>query len=216
MQIAVLGTGAVGQTLGSRLIELGHDVRMGSRAAGNPKAVAWVGQHDAHASEGTFADAAAHGELVINATAGTVSVEALQTVGEAALADKVLLDVSNPLDFSGGFPPRLGVASGDSIGEQIQREFPTVRVVKVFNTMNCEVMANPTRIPGEHNVFLAGDDDGAKQDTVALLRTMDWPLESIIDLGGITSSRGLEAYVLFWVTLMQAEGSPQFNIKVVR
>lgn len=189
---------------------------MGSRTARNDKAVAWAGQYDDGASEGTFADAATFGELVINATAGTASLEALRSAGAENLDGKVLLDVSNALDSSAGFPPRLGVAPGDSVAEQIQREFPTTRVVKVFNTMNCAVMADPSRLTGEHNVFVAGDDEEAKRQTAALLGTFGWPAESILDVGGIATSRGLEAYVLFWLALMQSLGTTEFNIKVVR
>jgi hypothetical protein len=216
VQIAVLGTGAVGQAVGSKLVEIGHDVKMGSRAAGNEKAVAWAEQYDERASEGSFADAVAHGELIINATAGTGSLDALQAAGADKLDGKVLLDVSNPLDFSAGFPPRLAVPSGDSVGEQIQREFPGARVVKVLNTVTAAVMVDPGQLPGEHNIFVAGEDDDAKRQTADLLQAFGWPLESVVDLGGIVASRGLEAYLLFWLALMQSQGSPVFNIKVVR
>ena len=216
MRIAVMGTGAVGQALGSRLVKLGHEVTMGSRSAANEKALAWVSQFDRGASEGSFADAAATSELVINATAGMASLDALKAAGQENLAGKTILDVSNPLDFSGGMPPRLGVGDGDSVAEQLQREFPDARVVKVFNTMNCDVMADPSVLSGDHDVFLAGDHEDAKQDAIELLQSFGWPPGSIHDLGPLTSSRGLEAYVLFWITLMQAQGTTQFNIKVVR
>ncbi len=215
MRVAVLGTGMVGQVLATRLVALGHDVMMGSRSAGNDKAHAWAEQFDSGASEGSFADAAAHAELVINATGGLVSLEALRSAGADNLAGKAILDVSNPLDFSAGFPPRLGTPSGDSVGEQIQREFPDARVVKVFNTMNCDVMADPALVPGEHDVFLAGDHADAKQETRDLLTSFGWPESAIFDLGGIVASRGLEAYVLFWIDLMQALGTRTFNIKVI-
>lgn len=216
MRIGVLGTGAVGQALAGKLVECDHDVVMGSRNAGNEKAVAWAAQFEARGGQGTFADAAAHGEVVINATAGMASLEALQAAGAKNLSGKPILDVSNPLDFSGGFPPRLGTATGDSVAEQIQREFPDARVVKVLNTMNADLMVEPTRVPGEHNVFMAGDDDDAKRVATDLLVGFGWDPGEIVDVGGVVASRGLEAYVLFWVDLMQALGTPHFNIKVVR
>jgi predicted dinucleotide-binding enzyme len=160
MRIGVLGTGMAGETLASRLVEVGHDVVMGARSAGNDKASAWSQRFPERAGQGSFADAAAHGELVVNATTGVASLEALRSAGADNLAGKTLLDVANPLDFSGGFPPRLSVVNDDSLGEQIQREFPAARVVKALNTMNCQVMADPARVPGDHDVLMAGDDEG--------------------------------------------------------
>ena len=169
MKIGVLGTGMVGNAVAGKLVELGHEVRMGSREAGNEKARAWADAAGERASEGTFADAAAHGELVVNCTAGEHSLEALEQAGTDNLAGKVLLDVANPLDFSGGMPPTLGVANTDSLGEQIQRAFPEARVVKSLNTMNCQVMAAPSLVPGDHVVFLSGDSAAAKADVIDLL-----------------------------------------------
>src|SRR4051794_20878215 len=143
MHIGVLGTGTVGRTLSQALVDRGHEVRMGSRAAGNEKAVAWAEQAGPLASEGSFADAAAFGELAINATAGVASLAALESAGADTLAGKVLVDVSNPLDFSKGMPPTLSVCNDDSLGEQIQRAFPEVRVVKALNTMTAAVMVDP-------------------------------------------------------------------------
>src|SRR5688572_25356955 len=153
MRIGVLGTGMAGETLSSKLVEVGHDVVMGARSADNEKAIAWSERFAERAGHGTFADAAAHGELVVNATGGVVSLEALRAAGSENLAGKTLLDVANPLDFSGGFPPRLSVVNDDSLGEQIQRQFPGARVVKALNTMNCLVMVDPTRVRGEHDVL---------------------------------------------------------------
>jgi predicted dinucleotide-binding enzyme len=216
MRIAVLGTGTVGEAIGSKLVEVGHDVVMGSRSAGNEKAAAWADRFDERADHATFAEAAAHGELVVNATAGVGSLEALRAAGADNLSAKVLLDVANPLDFSGGFPPRLSVANDDSLGEQIQREFPQARVVKALNTMTAAVMVDPGLVPGEHEVFVAGDDAAAKQEVSALLESIGWPATAIRDLGGISAARAQEAYVLFWVALMQANGTAVFNIHVAR
>jgi predicted dinucleotide-binding enzyme len=216
MKIGVLGTGMVGNAVAGKLVELGHEVRMGSREAGNEKARAWADAAGERASEGTFADAAAHGELVVNCTAGEHSLEALEQAGTDNLAGKVLLDVANPLDFSGGMPPTLGVANTDSLGERIQRAFPEARVVKSLNTMNCQVMVEPTRVPGEHDVFVCGDDERAKSDVAALLRSFGWASERIVDLGGIRSARGMEMYLPLWLSLYGTLGSGDFNIAVIR
>jgi len=215
MKIGVLGTGVVGETIGSKLVQLGHEVRMGSRQAGNEKARAWAESVGGAASEGSFADAAAHGELVFNCTPGAHSLEALEAAGRDNLARKVLVDVANPLDFSTG-GPTLSVCNTDSVGEQIQRAFPDALVVKALNTINCDVMVDPAAVPGEHDVFVCGDDDDAKQQVVELLRSFGWPAARIRDLGGIASSRGTEMYLIFWLKLMSALGTPHFNVAVLR
>src|ERR1051326_6641326 len=162
MRIGVLGTGVVGQTIGRGLIGLGHQVTMGSRKANNENASKWAADAGPGASAGTFADAAANAEIVFNCTAGEVSIEALRQAGAKNLAGKVLVDVSNPLDFSRGFPPTLSVCNTDSIGERIQREFPETKVVKSLNTMTSGVMVNPGLVAGEHDVFVSGNDTAAK------------------------------------------------------
>jgi 8-hydroxy-5-deazaflavin:NADPH oxidoreductase len=214
MRIGVLGTGMVGETLSTKFVELGHDVVMGARSAGNDKAVAWSERFPERAGQGSFADAAAHGEMVVNATAGVASVEALRAAGADNLAGKTLLDVANPLDFSGGFPPRLSVVNDDSLGEQIQREFPAARVVKALNTMNCLVMVDPARLAGDHDVLMAGDDEAAKRQVTGLLESFGWPAPAIRDLGGIRSARGLESYLPLWLSLMGILGTGDFNIHV--
>ena len=216
MRIGMLGTGMVGATVGRRLVETGHEVRMGSRTAGGATAKAWVSSVGAGASEGTFADAAAFGEVVVNATGGLVSIEALTAAGADNLADKPLLDVSNPLDFSGGFPPTVVQNDGRSVGEQIQAAFPSARVVKTLNTMNADVMVHPRSLPGHHSVFVAGDDADAKTVAASLLRGFGWAEDEIVDAGGITAARGLELYLPLWLSLMGSFGSPTFNVSVVR
>jgi 8-hydroxy-5-deazaflavin:NADPH oxidoreductase len=158
MRIGVLGTGLVGTTIASKLVELGHDVRMGSRTADNEKAAAWVASAGERASAGTFADAAAFGDLNFNCTSGAASLEALGRARADNLARKTLVDVANHLDLSEGYP-RVVVDGRDSLAEQIQRAFPDARVVKSLNTMNCQVMVDPGRVPGEHDVFVCGDDE---------------------------------------------------------
>jgi predicted dinucleotide-binding enzyme len=213
MRIGVLGTGTVGQTIATKLVELGHAVTMGARAAGNEKAVAWAAGAGQGASEGSFADAAAHGELVFNCTAGTASLEALAGAGEEELRGKVLIDVANPLDFSKGMPPTLSVCNDDSLGEQIQRAFPETRVVKALNTVSAVVMVNP--IDGT-NLFLCGDDSAAKEQVTGLLGDFGWPAASVLDIGGIDAARGAEMYLALWIRLMGALGTPSFNIAVVK
>jgi predicted dinucleotide-binding enzyme len=188
---------------------------MGSREAGGEKAQAWVGEAGAGASEGTFADAAAFGELVFNCTAGMHSLAALEAAGPTNLAGKVLVDVANPLDFSQGFPPSLAVSNTDSIGEQIQRALPESRVVKALNTMNCSVMVDPGVVRGSHAVFVCGEDAAAKDQVAELLGTFGWPRERILDLGGIRSARGMEMYLPLWLELMGALGTGTFNIGVL-
>jgi predicted dinucleotide-binding enzyme len=216
VKIGVLGTGMVGRTIATRLAGLGHEVTMGSRTADNEAAAGWAETAGEPARHGTFADAAAAGEMVFNCTAGTASLAALEAAGADNLAGKVLVDVSNPLDFSRGMPPGLSVAGHDSVGEQIQRAFPDARVVKSLNTINCEVMVDPSRVPGSHAVFVAGDDDEAKAQVRGLLREFGWPETAIIDLGDIGAARGTEGYVLLWLRLMGVYGTPDFNIATVR
>ncbi|HEY1538769.1 MAG TPA: NAD(P)-binding domain-containing protein [Solirubrobacteraceae bacterium] len=214
MHIGVLGTGTVGRTLAQALVDRGHEVRMGARQAGNEKAVAWAEQAGPLASEGSFADAAAIGELIFNATAGTASLEALRAAGAEQLAGKVLVDVANPLDASNGFPPTLSVCNDDSLGESIQRAFPDVRVVKALNTVTADLMVRPSLVPGTHTMFVCGDDGAAKDQARLLLEEFGWPAGSILDLGDITNARGMEMYVALWVRLYGALGSAVFNVEL--
>ena len=214
MRVAVLGTGIVGRTLASALLSNGHEVRLGSRTAGNEAAVAWAEGIGGPASEGTFADAAGFGELVINATAGAASLEALEMAGSEQLAGKVLIDVANPLDSSRGMPPTLTVCNDDSLGEQIQRALPDVRVVKTLNTVTAAVMVDPALVGGTHTIFLAGDDAGAKAQASELLQELGWPAASILDLGDITAARGMEMYLALWLRLRSATGTAVLNVEV--
>jgi 8-hydroxy-5-deazaflavin:NADPH oxidoreductase len=216
MRIGVFGTGMVGAAIATKLVEVGHDVTMGSRTNGNEQALEWVASAGAGASQGTFADAAAHGELVFNCTAGEASLAAIGSVETGDLAGKVLVDVANPLDHTQGMPPGLFTTSFDSLGEQIQRAFPDARVVKALNTVNCEVMVDPAKVPGEHDVFVCGNDESAKTTVRELLESFGWPADHILDLGDITAARGTEAYLLLWIRLWGALGTGHFNVKVAR
>ncbi len=215
MKIAVLGSGMVGTTIGGKLVSLGHEVRLGSREANNEKGKAWVTASGPLASQGTFADAAAFGELIFNCTLGTASLAALEAAGASNLHGKVLIDVSNPLDFSQGMPPTLFTGNSDSLGEQIQRKFPDALVVKTLNTVNCEVMVDPARVAaGNHDMFLSGNDAGAKAKVVEVLRVwFGW--KNVVDLGDIKAARATESYLLLWLRLWGALETGDFNVKVV-
>jgi 8-hydroxy-5-deazaflavin:NADPH oxidoreductase len=202
MRIGVLGTGMVGRALAGKLRELGHDLVVGSRVAGD----------DAQ----PFAEAAAHGELIVNATNGAYALDALAQAGAENLRGKILVDVTNPLDFSRGRPPTLSVCNDDSLAEQIQRANPEARVVKTLNTVNANVMVEPSLVPGEHNLFVSGDDADAKAEVVDLLESFGWQRDLILDLGDITTARGPEMYLPLWLRLFGAVGAPNFNIHVVR
>jgi len=216
MRIGVLGTGVVGETIASKLVEVDHEVMMASREAGNEKAAAWAAGAGEGAREGSFADAAAFGELVVNATAGAHSLDALELAGAESLAGKVLLEAPNPLDFSQGMPPTLTIANTDSLGEAIQRAHPDAKVVKALNTVTAGLMVDPSSLGEATNLFVCGNDDGAKAQVIEILETFGWLSGDIIDLGDISAARGMEAYLALWIRLMGAVGSPQFNIKVVK
>lgn len=213
MRIGVLGTGVVGQTIGSKLIHLGHEVMMGSRDPANPTAITWAKKEGPRASFGNFANAAAFAEIVFNCTQGSASLQALRQAGKENLAGKILVDTANPLDYSTEIWT-LTVANTDSLGEQIQREFPETRVVKSLNTMNSNVMVEPDKLTERTDVFVSGDDIEAKAIVIAILR--DWfGWKSVIDLGGIATSRGVEMFVVLWQSLRTWTSSHRFNIKVV-
>jgi predicted dinucleotide-binding enzyme len=213
MRIGILGTGVVGKTLGTKLVKLGHDVRMGSRSAGGENAKAWMKAAGGKSSEGTFADAAAHGEMVFNCTSGMVSLDALNAAGPKTLDGKILVDVANPLDFSKGMPPTLSVCNTDSLGEQIQRAFPSARVVKALNTVTASAMVDPASIPGAHDVFVCGNDADAKAKVVDLLKTgFGW--KEVVDLGDITGARSQEMILPLWLRLFMKFQSPNVNLHV--
>jgi len=215
MKIGVLGTGMVGNTIASKLVELGHEVKMGSRTANNEKAAEWVRTSGEGTSHGTFADAAAFGEIVFNCTAGSASLEALKLAGVRNLSGKILVDIANPLDFSQGMPPSLTVCNKDSLAEQIQRAFPEARVVKALNTMSCKVMVNPNLVPGDHDVFMSGNDATAKAKVTEILKNwFGW--RNVIDLGDITSARGTEMLLPIWLRLMGVLQTTNFNFRIVR
>lgn len=214
MNIAVLGSGQVGQTIGSKLVQLGHEVMMGSREEANPKAVAWAKELNHNALFGTFANAAAFGEVIFNCTLGSATLDALYMAGAANLKGKILIDTSNPLDYSDDKHWKLIVSNTDSLGEQIQRAFPETLVVKTLNTVYCTVMVDPDKLVERTDIFVSGNSAEAKKKVTMILQSwFHW--KHIIDLGDITTSRAVEMYSLLWRSLRLTTGSHRFNIKVV-
>jgi 8-hydroxy-5-deazaflavin:NADPH oxidoreductase len=227
VRIGILGTGMVGKAIAARLTEQGHEVLVGTRDPsvtlahdepdryGNPPFRVWKEQHPG-VKLGSFADAAAHGELLVNATAGEASIDALRQAGEVGLAGKVLIDIANALDYSRGMPPTPLVSTTDSLGERIQRAFPSARVVKALNTMNALLMADPGQLAGgDHTAFVCGDDAEAKAlVTRVLTEAFGW--RDVIDLGDLTAARATEMMLPIWLRLLGTLQTPMFNLKVVR
>ena len=227
MKIAVFGTGSVGQAIAGKLAQINHEVMIGTRSLeetmartepdmfGQPPFSAWLAQNPV-VLVGLFTEAANFGEVLINATNGMGSLEALNQAGEANLNGKILIDIAVPLDFSRGMPPFLSVSNTDSLGEQIQRAFPQLKVVKTLNTVTARLMVNPNLVGnGEHTIFVSGNDSGAKAHVSGWLASwFGW--KDILDLGDITTARGVEMYLPLWLRLWGATGSGIFNIKVVK
>jgi 8-hydroxy-5-deazaflavin:NADPH oxidoreductase len=206
MHMGVLGTGMVGSAIASRLLALGHDVMMGSRTAANPKAAAWAAGTGGRGRAGTFAETAAFAAIVFNCTHGANSLDALGAAGVKNLEGKIVVDVANML------PPSPDAAG--SLGEQIQKAFPLAKVVKTLNTVNCEVMTHPARLPAPHTVFMSGNDDAAKSTVRDLLESFGWT--DILDLGDISTARATEGYLPLWLAAWKSLGTLSFNVKVVR
>ena len=225
MQVGIVGTGTVGRTLAQGFIQKGHDVVIGTRdvealmartegdAMGNPPFAQWKAEHP-EIGLTTQADAMAHGEIVVNATSGEGS-EAALGAGAEHLSGTIVLDTSNPIDHTSGWPPSLFVANTDSLGERLQAAFPQARFVKVWNTMTAALMTDPGALAGgDHTIPLCGNDTGAKAEVTAILESFGW--RDILDLGDITAARAMEAYLLIWLRDMGALDTGMFNTKVVR
>jgi predicted dinucleotide-binding enzyme len=217
MKIAILGTGNVGDTIGSKLIELGHQVMMGSRTENNEKAMTFVSKHSSNASAGTFADAATFGEIVFNCTKGEHALGIIESISKH-LASKILIDIANPLDFSNGQPASLmpGLSNTYSLGEAIQKAVPNAQVVKTLNTMWCGIMVNPKMIGnGDHVNYVCGNDAASKQKVKDLLMTFGWQAENLLDIGDITNARATEAVLPIWLRVWGATKNGAFNFKIV-
>jgi predicted dinucleotide-binding enzyme len=217
MRIAVFGTGMVGNTIATKLVDVGHEVVMGARKSDNEKAAAWLRSVNGRGRHATYAEAASGADVIFNCTAGTGSLEALELADRKNLAGRILIDLANPLDFSKGMPPSLTVCGDDSLGEQIQRAFPDAKVVKALNTLNHQVMVKPELVPGDHVIYVAGNDADARAQVAAWLHEwFGWKPGNIIDLGDITAARGLEMYLPLWIRLMMSLGTPHFNFAIAK
>jgi predicted dinucleotide-binding enzyme len=230
MKIAIIGTGIVGKTIASKLVELNHDVMMGTRNVsdklastatdnyGNPPFGEWI-KTNSKVKLGSFAEAAAFGELVVNATNGSNSITALILAGTKNLAGKVLIDISNPLDFSNGMPPSLlpGLNNTNSLAEEIQRTFPDTMVIKTLNTMWCGLMVNPNLVGnGDHINFISGNNSEAKNKVIKLLNQFGWLDKNILDIGDITGARATESLLPIWLKVMGVTKNGAFNFRLVR
>lgn len=227
MKIAVLGTGVVGQTIAEKLEALGHEVTLGTRnvedalartgkdSFGRPSFAEWCATHPKIAVA-TYDEAVKFAdEFVVNATNGSGTLSALEKAGANNLSGKILVDISNPLDFSKGMPPTLFVCNTDSLAEQIQRIYPSLKVVKSLNTMTAAIMVNPGLLQEDHSVFMNGDDGGAKAKVSELLKSFGWKERNIIDVGDITTARGTEQLLPLWVRLYGSFRNPMFNFRIV-
>lgn len=228
MKLGIVGSSEVARSIATGLLRAGNSTMLSSRSPDQPRE-AWSGQMPSlsewvreqkaagfGAEAGTFAEAAAFGEVVFNCTLGEASVEALTAAGAENLRGKILVDVANPLDFSHGSSLSLSIANNDSLAETIQRAFPDARVVKTLNTVNAALFFQPGRVPGIHHVFVAGNDDEAKTWVKDTLLTSWFGWQGVIDLGDLTGARGMEMYMLLWFRLLGAMGTPVFNISVVK
>jgi predicted dinucleotide-binding enzyme len=226
MRVGILGSGSVGRALAEGCTRLGHEVTIGTRDVdalmarnepdqmGTPPFSSWHAEHG-DVGVGTFAEAGRGADLIVNATVGTACIDALGAAGVADAGDVIVIDTSNPLDFSKGFPPSLFVCNTDSLGEQIQRAFPSARVVKAWNTMTSGLMVHPEAVAGgDHTIPICGNDDEAKARVVELLTSFGW--RDVLDVGDIAGARGMEAYLLLWLRLLPVHGTSMVNAKVVR
>lgn len=226
MKISVLGTGAVGQAMSQKLTRLGHQVFMGTRNVseslsrtetdtwGTPGVGSWI-KENSQVELVSFRESVKRGkDLIVFAMNGKAAMECLEGIGEELLGDRIMIDISNPLDFSKGFPPILSICNTESLGEKIQNSFPKLRVVKTLNTVSSAVMVNPDVIQGDHSLFICGNDEAAKAEVVQLLNSIGWGNRNIIDLGDITSARGTEMMMPLFIRLIGKFQSPLFNINI--
>src|SRR5450432_530234 len=215
-KIGIFGTGVVGNTIGTKLAQLGYEIMMGSRTAANEKAITWAEANGKNASNGTFKDAAEFGDIIFNCTKGESALEVFELAGIDKFKGKVIVDVTNPLDFSKGMPPSLipEYTNTNSLGEEIQKLLPGANVVKTLNMVNCEVMVNAKKSGGDPTMFISGNSAEAKEKVKELLNQFGWT--DIIDLGDITTARGTEMLLPIWLRTYMATGNGYFGFKIIR
>jgi predicted dinucleotide-binding enzyme len=213
MKVGILGTGDVGRSLGRGFAALGHEVKMGARTAGHEKAMAWASENGAKASQGTFADAAKFGEILVMATLGSANAEVVRLAGADNFTGKIVIDATNPLDFSTGAPD-LNPKGTDSGGEALQRAVPGAKVVKAFNTINNELMFRPQMAGGPPDMFIAGNDADAKKTVTGILNEFGWP--TVYDFGSIQQSRWLEAMCIAWVLACRGVNNWRLGFKMLK
>ena len=213
LKIGVLGTGDVGRALGGGFVARGHQVMMGSRDPGSEKVTGWIAKAGTGASGGSFADAAKFGDVVVLAILWSGIGNAIELAGPENLAGKVVIDTTNPLDFSGGMPPRLAVGHSDSAGEQVQRWLPKARVVKCFNVVGNAHMVAPSFPTGKPDMFICGNDDAAKKTVSDLCAELGWPT---IDIGGIEGARYLEPLAMIWISYLVKHGTANHALALLR
>ena len=219
MKITILGTGGVGQAFATRLTGLGHEVCLGTRevSATQTKLSDYFGKNTKVMLK-SFADASAFGELAINVSKGANALDVIKAAGAANLKGKILIDITNPLNFSKGIPPSLipELSNTNSLGEEIQKMLPETKVVKTLNTMWNGLMLDPTMINnGDHVNYICGNDDEAKTKVKELLKTFGWKEECLLDLGDITGARATEATLPIWLRVYGAKKSGVFNFSIV-
>jgi predicted dinucleotide-binding enzyme len=212
MKIGVLGTGAVGQTLGKAFVTLGNEVKLGSRSASNEKAVAWAKEVGPAGSAATFSEAVSFGQMVVLATLGAAAEGIVKEVGPDKFQGKTVIDTTNPLDHSSGMP-KLSVGHTDSLGERIQRILVGAHVVKAFNTVGNPHMFRPSFPGGPPDMFICGDNNQAKKEVEDILKDFGW---GAVDLGGIESCRYLEPMCLAWVMYGIQSGTWNHAFKLLR
>jgi len=215
-KIGILGTGMVGESIGTKLIELGYEVRMGSRTANNEKAMEWASKNGDRASTGTFNDAASFGELIVVCTKGDATVSVARSINPDLVKGKIIIVISNPLDFSKGMPPFLipELTNTNSLGEEVQKILSLANVVKTLDTVNCQIMVNPNKLSGPQTMFIAGNNSEAKKQVGELLEKFGW--NEIVDLGDITGARATEMMMPIWIRIMVTTNNVQFGFKIVR
>ena len=212
-RVGVLGSGEVGRRLAAGFQSRGHAVMIGSRDPGKPELREWLSGDGAGVNAGTFEQAAVHGELLVLAVLGSAAQDAIAEAGLENFGGKVVIDAMNPLDFAGGFPPRLSITGEDSLGERVQRTLPEAKVVKAFNTIGNPYFVDPSFSEGQPTMLIAGNDESAKRTVTNVLNDFGW--SDVVDIGGIESSRELEAICIAWVKIGGARGAWDHGFKLL-